>query len=259
MQTQAVVPEAQVGPGGRLRAGLNAASRSIHALLDFVYPPRCLVCEVPLRPEDVLCASCIADAPSYPMTAGVSHEHLASLSYSADARAMFVAFEFEPGGGIAETIHAMKYRGLHRMARWLGRVIGERCVGSELLGGDPLLVPVPLHPVKQLERGYNQAAELCRGIADETGLALVPDALRRARYTASQAAMKLDLARRKSNTLNAFEVHPQRVALIRERPVIVVDDLITTGATISECAFVLREQGSPEVRLLAAARPPKAE
>ena len=156
MNTHSNPSEEQRTSRRRWREGMVVAARTMHAVLDFVYPPRCLVCEVPLRPEDVLCARCIADAPSYPMTADASREHLLSLSYSADALSMFVAFEFEQGGGIAETIHTMKYRGLHRVARWLGRVIGERCVGSELVGGDPLLVPVPLHPVKQLERGYNQ-------------------------------------------------------------------------------------------------------
>lgn len=224
--------------------------------LDIVYPPCCLRCGERIRAEDVLCPGCVSDMVPYPVTAEASEDHLAALRFRAAATMMTVGYEFETDGSVSACIHTMKYRGMHRVAHWLGRMIGERLAGSALLDGDPALVPVPLHPVKLRERGFNQAEEICRGIARETGLPVYERALRRVRYTQSQASMKLHVDERKSNVMNAFEPDPVCLGMVRERPVLIVDDLITTGATIGECGLSLREHGARDVRYAAIAKPP---
>jgi ComF family protein len=231
------------------------ARRAARAALDFVYPPRCLSCSERIEVEDVLCPACLTTLVPFPLTAEQSVSHLAAMSVVSDARWMSVGYEFETGSPLAEVIHSMKYRGMHRIGKWLGRLLGERLIGTDAVAGGPLLVPVPLHRIKKLERGYNQAEMICVGIAEETGLEADAGALRRARYTRSQAACRLDRDERRSNVMNAFAADPGN-GILQNRPVLVVDDLITTGATIAACASALVDAGVRDVRLLAVARPP---
>jgi ComF family protein len=153
----------------------------------------------------------------------------------------------------------MKYRDMHRIARWFGIVLGERIIDSNFIKGNPVLVPVPLHKLRKIERSYNQADYICKGISWETGLECIPDALIRVRYTESQAGSQFNKPQRRENVLNAFSVNAKHLPILLDRPVILVDDLITTGATISECAIALEESGVRDIRFLAIARPPEKQ
>jgi ComF family protein len=170
---------------------------------------------------------------------------------------MVVGWEYEGGSVIERCIHSMKYRQLHRAGEWLGRLLGERLTGTMLLEANPLLLPVPLHRIKRIERGYNQAEALCRGLAAECSLEWEADLLLRKRYTTSQSASRLDREERQANVRNAFAVNSQRAAAFEGRPLLLVDDLVTTGATISACADILIAAGFIDVRILAVARPPR--
>jgi competence protein ComFC len=233
------------------------AKRLLTPLADFVYPPRCLGCDALIKAEDVLCPACFSSLLVFPMNEPASSEHLDTIVFPTAASIMYVGFEFEHDGLIATCIHTMKYRNLYRIAEWLGRILGERIIGTPILDGDPVLIPVPLHKLRRIERGFNQAEHICNGVAFETGLEIVTDTLIRDRYTESQAGSQLNRPERRQNVVNAFTVNDARLAPLRDRPVIVVDDLITTGATICECAAALEEHGISDVRFLAIARPPK--
>lgn len=228
----------------------------LSALLDFLYPPRCLGCGARVDVRDVLCPACMLGLVPWPMTPDASVSHLAALSLVTDARIMLIGYEYEDGSALAECIHAMKYRSLTRIGVWLGRLLGERIAGTAIVACDPVLLPVPLHPMKQRERGYNQAVHLCAGIAAETGLTVRSDALLRRRDTRSQALCRLDRQARQANVRDAFSFRPEAQPDMAGRPVILVDDLITTGATIAECAATCVDAGITDVRLLAVARPP---
>ena len=241
-----------------LSAILLPAKRIIDPLVDFIYPPHCLGCNAMIHAEDVLCARCMCNMIRLPFNEAASRDHLASLSHHIEARIMYVAYDYERESILETCIHTMKYRGLHRIACWFGRLLGEGCIGTSMLEGDPILAPIPLHRLKKIERGYNQAEYICRGMAQEAGMQFVPDLLVRTRYTRSQAMSRLDISGRRDNVLNAFIVHPRHAAGLAARPVILVDDLITTGATMAECATVLREEGVVDLRLAAIARPVKS-
>jgi ComF family protein len=197
------------------------------------------------------------DLQCYPLTTEQSVLQLGSLHCACDATFMAVGFEYEEDGVLERCIRTMKYRQLHSVGIWLGKMLGERLRGTPVLDDEPVLLPVPLHPVKQIERGYNQAEMLCRGIAEECALQLVPRLLQRSRYTRSQSASKLDRDERQTNMLNAFRVREDVLKEVKGRPILLVDDLITTGATMSECIAALNEHGAMDVRLLALARPPR--
>jgi ComF family protein len=150
-------------------------------------------------------------------------------------------------GALRSIIHSLKYEGRRSLAKPLAARIRARC--RTVLDGADLAVAVPLHPSRRRERGFNQALDLARGL----GLP-VTRALRRVRKTASQTA--LSVIERQRNVSRAFA--PSRIAWLRRdirgHIVVLVDDVSTTGATLNECAVVLKELGAREVRAVTAAK-----
>jgi ComF family protein len=150
-------------------------------------------------------------------------------------------------GALSAIVHALKYQQRTSLAKPLGDLIARHC-GDALSGAD-LVVPVPLHRSRQRERGFNQAALLARALPLPCA-----DALARVRATPSQT--DLPAHKRKLNVKGAFALSREaglRVE-VSGRCVVLVDDVATTGATLSECAKVLREAGAREVRAVTAAR-----
>jgi ComF family protein len=153
-------------------------------------------------------------------------------------------------GSLKAAIHEFKYRSRRRVAgRLAEELLASDSVGEVLRGGE-VLVPVPLHPRRHRERGFNQAALLAHEIAHRTGIASAPGALVRRKDTKPQAG--LSAAGRRLNVDGAFAV--RRRTQIVGRVVVLVDDVLTTGATAQACARALKAAGAAEVRLLAAAR-----
>ncbi len=114
------------------------------------------------------------------------------------------------------------------------------------------LVPVPLHWRRLMKRKYNQSALLAYGIGKETGIFCAPHLLRRIRATVPQ--MALDRGTRKKNVRKAFAVPVEILPYVRDKVIVLVDDVITTGATVDACALAFKEAGAKEVRVLALAR-----
>lgn len=135
-------------------------------------------------------------------------------------------------------------------AGWMARA------GAEMLMGADLLVPVPLHRWRLLKRRYNQAALLARGIGQISGITMLPDALIRRRATRPQEG--LSRAGRRRNVRAAFALRPHYRGRVAGKVVVLVDDVLTTGATLDECARVLLAAGAAEVRVLTLARVPLA-
>jgi ComF family protein len=147
-------------------------------------------------------------------------------------------------------IHELKYRGRRRVAGQLVRALLENEAARTLATTCDVLVPVPLHPRRRRQRGFNQAALVARELARRTGRPSCEDALVRHRDTASQAG--LSAAERRRNVAEAFAV--RRPALVAGRVVTLVDDVMTTGATAFACARALHAAGAAEVRMLSLAR-----
>jgi ComF family protein len=150
-------------------------------------------------------------------------------------------------GALRAIVHALKYEGRRSLARELSERMRLRC--SAVLAGADVAVPVPLHPSRRRERGFNQARDLACGLGLPVSLAL-----RRIRATGSQIA--LPAAERRRNVHDAFAPSrlPWRRRAIDDRVVVLVDDVSTTGATLDECARVLKAMGAREVRAVTAAR-----
>jgi ComF family protein len=213
------------------------------ALLDLLLPPTCPGCG---REGTHLCATCtrplrrrLAEPPGVPLglrsraPPGVAQlEWLAS--YTGTTRA---------------ALHALKYQGVRSLAEPLGVLLAARW-GRAGRGGE-VLVPVPLHRARLHDRGYDQAELLALAGGRRLRLPVLP-ALRRGEATSAQHA--LGRGARAANVGHAFVVTPQAAPRIEGRWVVVVDDILTTGATIGACARALRAAGARAVSALVVAR-----
>lgn len=132
------------------------------------------------------------------------------------------------------------------LARWISRS------AQDLIAGADAIAPMPLHPLRLLARRYNQAAEIARPLAQQSGKLYLPDALVRRRRTAIQGG-KSGQGRRR-NVAGAFEVPPARARLVAGRRILLIDDVLTTGATAEGCARALKAAGAVRVDLAVVAR-----
>ncbi|MDI1448064.1 phosphoribosyltransferase family protein [Polyangium sp. 6x1] len=200
------------------------------ALLDTLSPPACAACDAPVRRDRVFCPVC---AEAVLRTENVPGEPLA-----------FAAF----GGAIAAALRRFKYEERPDLGRPLGHLL-RGLVRDEAPVVD-VVVPVPLHPRRLAERGYNQAALLAHAAAIELGVPLAARALVRLRDTPQQAT--LGRVERCTNVARAFVARSPRA--VRGRRVLLVDDVATTGATLSACRDALVEAGARDVTALCLAR-----
>jgi ComF family protein len=158
---------------------------------------------------------------------------------------------YEEGAPAREAILAFKHTGRDTLGRHLAALMTERSGSIMAEGPWDLMVPVPLHPRRERARGFNQAAFLARALGRHAGLPVEPEALRRVRETPPQSG---DPEERRRNVREAFEVtDPPAVA---DRNILLVDDVLTTGATANECARVLLRAGALRVGVYTLARVP---
>jgi len=254
-----VVPQLEhVAP---LAPGAASASRWrpwVTAALDLVFPPLCPVCREMLGSDrrDPLCGACWRDmdriGPPWCRCCGLP---LGVEGLCGGCRHSRPAFAYARaaaryGGLVREAIHAFKFGGRRGMAEPLGDLLAGLGL-SALPGATPdLLVPVPLHRRRERERGYNQALLLARRLGLAWDVPVGSDVLARLSATAPQA--DLDAAARRRNVRGAFQV--VRAEAIAGRHIVLVDDVLTTGATAGECARSLSRAGASAVGVLTVAR-----
>jgi len=159
------------------------------------------------------------------------------------------AWYFDAEGPVQSLVHALKYGGFTAVGTDFGRVLGERVLEAGY-GEADAIVPVPLHPSRLRERGFNQAACIARGVSSVTGIPPAGRIVRRTRSTHSQTV--LAPAERRANMRDAFRPVP-RPAHAAGMTVLLVDDVVTTGATMCACAGALRAAGVRSVVACAAA------
>jgi ComF family protein len=226
----------------------------VDPVLSVVFPARCPVCAAAIvRPtRGPLCEPCWASLPrhlgaqcGFPLPAAGRCGRCRRGINPIAAGASFGPFE----GSLRTLIHELKYRGRRRVAARLAELIVTLPDAAPVLARGAVLVPVPLHPRRQRERGFNQAELLAREIGRRTGLQSLR-ALARRRQTPPQTG--LSAARRRANVAGAFAVTNR--AAVGGRAVVIVDDVYTTGATLLACARALRGAGAAEARVLTVAR-----
>jgi len=160
----------------------------------------------------------------------------------------FSGFQFNRP--LQDLIHQLKYRNRPGIGRYVGSLLAKRVVGEPGIPHITAVVPVPLHPLRNRERGYNQSAHIARGISDETGIPVLENVLARNLNTPTQTSLSPEA--RMANVEGVFEAG--RVEAVRGATVSLVDDIFTTGATVNSCARALLQAGAGRVFVLTIAR-----
>jgi competence protein ComFC len=219
-------------------------------LLDVLFPPACLSCKTLLSAQEkYVCSSCWATleriTSDHPLYGETRNKLLAEGAVSE----LYSCYLFHTEGVFQQLAHAMKYEGFVSIGLLFGREIGAAL--NEKQERADALIPIPLHKRKIRERGYNQAELIARGISDVTAIPVRTDLVRRTRYTQTQTKLHRD--ERKKNMEKAFEVPSELRAFAQDKRCILVDDVITTGATIHSCASELLQAGAASVIAVSAA------
>ena len=209
-----------------------------HNFLDLFFPNLCVVCKQRLSEgEQHICTDCLLLIPKTnfhlqpdnrleQFFAGrFPFQHIAAFAY------------FVKGGSIQHIIHELKYNRNPHIGRFIGELCGENIKNSDFISSIDMLVPVPLHPKRQKERGYNQSLEICKGISHITGIPINSDTLLRKVNNPSQTKnARFD---RWKNVEDIFHVvTPETFA---NKHILLVDDINTTGSTLESCAKEILE------------------
>jgi ComF family protein len=259
--------DAEASPSRFISSHLRGALKSCRAAwrhtarlaLDIALPTLCVACREPVDGEGV-CANCWAKlsfiAPPFCPRLGIPFVYdpgpgLLSMEAIADPPAYQRARAAVRYDDVARTlVHALKYQDRTDLAPAMGRWMAR--AGCELLEEADALVPVPLHWRRAWSRRYNQSGALARVIERQTGVKVVSEALRRVRPTQQQIG--LSRSQRATNVQGAFKVAAQRQFEIQGRRVVLVDDVLTSGATVDACARALLRAKAAQVDVLVFAR-----
>ena len=244
---------------GAFRIAHGAWKHTARLALDIALPTLCVACREPVDGDGV-CATCWAKlsfiAPPFCPRLGIPFVYdpgpdMLSMEAIANPPAYMRARAAVRYDDVARTlVHALKYQDRTDLAPAMGRWMAR--AGRELLTEADVLVPVPLHWKRGWSRRYNQSGALARVIERQTGVKLSSEALRRVRPTQQQIG--LSRKERASNVQGAFKVTADRQSLIHGRRVVLIDDVLTSGATVDACARALLRAKATSVDVLVFAR-----
>lgn len=214
--------------------------RATGALLDLVFPPRCVACG---KEGAFLCQPCVASAPLIPQPScrrcarPVRVAGLCEVCRAEPRSLEGVLSPYAMGDAVQQAVYALKYHNLRALAPTLGALMASHVQQAGVMAD--VLVPVPLHPHRWRERGYNQAELLAKEMGRQLGLPVASKGLTRVKHSDPQARAA-SREERRANVEGAFLAK----ALFQGQRVLLVDDVCTTGATLESCALALRQAGA---------------
>lgn len=208
------------------------------SILHTLFPSTCACCDDVLMPgEKQICINCLANLTATLYSAHDDNHTERQLAGRIPFLRATSIYVFQKGNTVQKLIHAMKFHGNSDLSIFMGRQMGLELLHSGRFDDIDLLVPVPLHWRRRLSRGYNQSELLCRGISQITGRPVNTRALVRHRNTDQQSLQSG--TDREANVEGAFRL--RRPDDLRGKHILLVDDVLTTGATLSSCYDALKQ------------------
>ncbi len=221
----------------------------INAFFDFFIPRYCPSCKKKLElEENCICDECLSSIERAD-SSRLNSEYQRKFASTKIISGFTSLFIFEKDKPLQMLIHSIKYNKRFLNAKYLGKLIGENLRQEIMNWNIDIIVPVPLHSLRKTDRGFNQSKYIALGIGNKLGVMVKSNLLKRNRYTESQT--KLTQKEREINISGAFKAKHNKI--IENKTFLLVDDIITTGATIRECGKALLEGGADKVYACSAA------
>lgn len=221
---------------------MNVKTNILSPLVHLFYPHICTGCGSDLVEEDnLLCLKCVNDLPhtNFGMHAGNPVEKI--FWGRVPLTAAMSEFYFAKGTLIQTLIHEFKYNGNIDIGMYLGRIMGNSLLNNNRFTKVDALIPLPLFADKEFKRGYNQAAIICNGISEATNIPVIRNNVVRNRFTQTQT--RKHRTERWENVASSFQVNNPHE--LKNKHLILVDDVVTTGATLEACgAEILKVEGT---------------
>ncbi|MGM9826366.1 MAG: ComF family protein [Paludibacteraceae bacterium] len=221
-----------------LNSQLTLSLSIFHSILQLLFPRCCPMCgRVIDDGEECICANCMQTLPRTEQATQRDNitEQLFSSDFSRFQRGAAFLF-YDKGHPIRKAIHSMKFHEQPEIATLLAKEAAYDFLQTDFFEGIDIILPIPLHPKRLRERGFNQSEYIARALSEVTKIPMNTTLLTRRKHTAQQALLQGD--ERKNNMVNAFEVnHPEE---LYRKHILLVDDLITSGATMRACMQALQ-------------------
>ena len=213
-----------------------------NAFISLLFPNQCLVCkEGEFNSFDPICNECFNKMKPIEMKNRTN-----KLTVNDDIDIALAGWDF--GIELKPAIHSLKYEARAKIGFFLGKKLGEK-FNNDYFQDLDYLISVPLHPVKYRDRGYNQAEWIARGLGKELGIPVQANLMKRVKYTISQTTLNRE--ERLDNMKKAFRITQD----VTDKRIGIVDDVLTTGSTISSMATVLKDAGAKTIIAITIATP----
>ncbi len=224
----------------------STVSEIFFDLVSLVYPRYCFACTDGLvKGEEILCTRCIHNLPRTGYHFYKENPLYKRLYGRIPIETAFAFLLFKKGGSVQQLMHEFKYNNHREIGQVIGRVYGEELYKSGFSSYFDMILPVPLHPLKHKRRGYNQSEEFAKGLSETLQVPWTSGVLHRLIMTDTQT--KKSKLRRWENVNEVFTVQDKEA--VTGKRILLVDDVITTGATVEACALALINSGCQEVTI----------
>ena len=215
-----------------------ALKQYFNDFVELFYPELCIICNKGEKEiENAFCMECYAELPFTDQAYYKDNEFIAHFKGKIQIEHGAAIFYFSKNSSIQGVIQKLKYKGMSHYGVLLGKVMGEIIKKSPYYKNVDVIIPVPIHKEREKERGYNQSLMLALGINKELEIDIAADNLIRIKNTATQTKMSRE--ERIENLKNAFQLKDS--ATLEGKHILIVDDVLTTGSTLLECAHTLMQ------------------
>lgn len=223
-----------------------AVQEIIKDFISLIYPHYCVACSQSLiKGEEIVCTGCLLDMPKTNFHKVDKNPLLERLALRMPLTHAFAYYHFKKGSKVQELLHSLKYHNHPEIGVRLGKVMAQELVKEGFENAFEIIVPVPLHPSRKRARGYNQSEEFAKGISEVLKIPYTENFVKRKVKTQTQT--RKSKLYRWQNVSEVFEM--KNGEEVRGKRVLLVDDVVTTGATLEACANTLIKAGCSELSI----------